>query len=113
MNGKVVLVIVGAGVLLVGLVIGLVPLSAEGANCGSALRASDDAFVSDLVGTMSGGFGTEGAAAACDSLRSIVRIPVIALMLIGGGLGIGGGIAYNPMILGITSKQDQTGSRTR
>lgn len=74
-----VLLIVGGALLGIGLLIGLLPVSADGASCGSALVASDDAVVSALAG-----LGSFGAAEACDSLRSLLMIPAVVLMVAGG-----------------------------
>lgn len=83
-----VLGLIAAGLLLAGLAIGLIPVSSSGVNCGSAFIASDDAHVADLVGTMSGGLGTQGAAASCDSLRSLVAIPAWVFLGLGATAGV-------------------------
>lgn len=87
MEARKILGLIGGLLILVALVIGFIPVSSQGANCGSAFVKSDDAFVSDLVGTMAGGYGTVNAEGACDGLRSIILIPVAALLVIGGALG--------------------------
>ena len=75
---------IGAALLLVGLVVGLMPVSRGGVSCGSAYHASGDANVSDLASTLGGGAVTN-TADDCDSLRSILRIPSVVLLL-GGGI---------------------------
>ena len=77
--------------LAVGLLVGLMPLSAQGVSCGSAFRGSNAASVSDLTGSLGGGaaFGTIGASASCDDKRSTVRLFAVPLMVIGLGVGVG------------------------
>lgn len=49
------LLVLGGTLLGVGLVLGLVPVKADGVTCGTALTGqTDDAFVSDLTASMMG-----------------------------------------------------------
>lgn len=89
MNGKTVTALAGGGLLILGLVIGLIPLSAAGSTCGSAFSGANQHSLA-----------FNGALAACESLRSAVRLAAIAVMLIGGGVGLGGLIAAHPEIVG-------------
>lgn len=75
---------VGLAVLAVGVLVGLIPVSSGGSSCGSAFFGSDDAYVSDLVDSFSGISGS--SAESCDGLRSVIRVPAIVLLVIGGGL---------------------------
>jgi hypothetical protein len=75
------------------LVAGLMPVTSQGENCGSAFIASRDASVADLTQALMGRDGD--AAASCEDLRSILRIPAIIMLgisvitLIGSGLASG------------------------
>lgn len=94
MNHK--LIWAGIAVLAAGLLTGFLPLRAHGTSCGSAFVASDDATVADLStairrdqqGLPVEGSGT-GVSDSCDSMRSLVRIPAIVLLALGGGLAAG------------------------
>lgn len=72
---------IAAALLLATVIVGFAPVRAEGVNCGSAFHGTDDAAVADLGSTLSGSLGpatnTQGA---CDSLRSIIRIPALLLL---------------------------------
>ncbi|GAB3404445.1 hypothetical protein [Flindersiella endophytica] len=74
---------IGAVLLFVGLLVGLIPVSAEGVNCGSAFAESRDPAVADLASTLSGMGPVTNTEGACESLRSVVRIPAIALIMLG------------------------------
>lgn len=87
MSAQKVLGLICGLMLAAGLVAGFVPVSSQGANCGSAFHKSDDADVSDLTNTMTG-YGSTSAADSCDSLRSVVRIPALALIGVGLVLGL-------------------------
>lgn len=89
---KQVLGLIGAALFVAGLIIGLVPVSSSGTNCGSVFVASDDAEVHDVVDAMRGGDGFRigGVAGACDDQRALIRVPTIALMVVGGALALVG-----------------------
>ncbi|OPG13875.1 hypothetical protein [Microbispora sp. GKU 823] len=74
--------IIALVLLAVGLVVGFMPVSYQGVNCGSAFAASGDALVSDL---------TEGTrvASSCDDARGLLRLPAYALV----GVGLVGFVA--------------------
>lgn len=83
------------------LVIGLTPVSVQGVgslgvsesvNCGSAFVKSDDAFGADIGASFSNIRGT--AQADCESLRSLVRIPAIVALVLGGGALLVAAVAY-------------------
>lgn len=74
----------GGLLLLVGLVLGFVPVSAGGSSCGSAFVASDSALADDYSAVLSGGSLNDATRAAdCDSARSMWRVPALALSLPG------------------------------
>ncbi|MEV8638090.1 hypothetical protein AB0395_41205 [Streptosporangium sp. NPDC051023] len=75
-------VIIGAGAL-----VGLIPVTSEGVNCGSAFVKSNDALVSDLTQSMSG--KSTDTVSACTDLRSLIRIPALVLLL-GGMVALAG-----------------------
>lgn len=79
---------VGAALFAVGLLVGFIPTSAGGASCGSAFIATDDAFGADLYGSMTG--GSVDHQVLCSDRRSLLRVPAIGLILVGGGLGAAG-----------------------
>jgi uncharacterized membrane protein len=78
--------LIGLAVVGLGLLIGLaVPIHADGVKCGTALRATDDAYVSDLAGTFAGARGfTDNAVAACDSARNTPKVLVWVIIGLGG-----------------------------
>ncbi|WP_327048968.1 hypothetical protein OG320_14435 [Microbispora sp. NBC_01189] len=71
-----------AFVLIVsGLLTGMLPVTAQGQECGSAFRES--ALSSDETQTLS--YGTQQElTASCDDVRNLVRIPAIVLLVAGG-----------------------------
>lgn len=92
-----VLSVLAAVLFGLGVVVGLVPVSAGGTSCGAGFWPSDDARVQDFTNAMIadsqgtsmqdfGGIG--GAAAACTDLLSVVRIPAFALIVVSAGVGI-------------------------
>jgi hypothetical protein len=91
-----VLLIAGLCLLAGGVLLGFLPVSSSGVNCGSAFVASDDPFVTELRKLL-GGFGPDGdVQAACDSLRQTMRISALVLLVVGAGLAIGSGFAPGP-----------------
>ncbi len=64
-----------------GLAAGLMPVSSQGENCGSAFIESRDASVADLAEALMG--RDSDAAETCEDLRGILRIPAIILLGIG------------------------------
>jgi len=90
MDARRVLVVLGVVALIAGAVIGFLPIKVDGVKCGSAFISSDDAHVAALSDAMSGGqIGSASAEGDCDSKRSDWRIPAIALLVVGAGLGVG------------------------
>lgn len=92
------LIWVGIVLLAAGLITGFVPVSTHGASCGSAFHGSRDATVADYSRAIEWdqrglGVPADGSLSAvsdaCDSLRSVVRIPALVLTVIGGGPQIG------------------------
>jgi hypothetical protein len=90
-QGRLLLGWLSAIVLIVGFFVGFLPTSSGGVACGSAFIESDEAEVADIrdairadqLGTT---LDTVGAkAAACEDRRSLLRVPAIALMVLGGG----------------------------
>jgi hypothetical protein len=67
MNAHRVLGLIGRLLVVCGLVVGFVPLSSEGASCGSVFTRSGDAYVT----------------ASCESLGTLVMIPAVVLPVIG------------------------------
>ena len=77
-----------------GVVVGLVPVSARGTSCGAAFWPSSDARVQDFTNAIiadsqriplrDGG----GVEAACTDLLSVVRVPALALIAVSAGVGI-------------------------
>ena len=100
------LVTVGAVLLLAGLVLGFVPLSAGGVGCGSAFNPSDDAFVSDLADSMAGNEGE--AIAGCDDQRGDYRPVALALSFFGLGL-LDAGVAAVGSARGAVAAADSPG----
>jgi hypothetical protein len=84
MSGKGVLMLLGGVLLLAGIVLGFVLVRADGVSCGSALRGSDAAYVSDLVDSFSNNVGS--ATDDCDAKRSTYRPIVWSLFAAGGVL---------------------------
>ncbi len=78
--------LVGLAVIGLGLLVGLaVPIHAEGVKCGTALRKTNDAYVSDLAGTFAGARGfTDNAVGACDSARNTPKVLVWVIIGLGG-----------------------------
>lgn len=81
-------IVLGAGALT-----GFIPVSSQGANCGSAFVESRDASVSDLTDAFMGQSGN--AAETCKDLRSIVRIPALVLLGVGLVVWISSGLVTN------------------
>lgn len=82
---------IGALVLGVGLLVGFVPTSTRGVSCGSAFVGSDAAAVADFGNTLVGGtLSPDGDLMAmenaCSDRRSVLRIPALALLVIGAGV---------------------------
>lgn len=67
---------VGGCLLVVGLVVGLVPVSWGGTSCGAVMRPEDDLFLGLTAG--------RSVADGCDSLLSVVALPLWGLL----GLGV-------------------------
>lgn len=84
---KTVLVWLAGGMLLAGVVLGFLPVNSGEYHCGSAFNASNDVASKELGSTLSGGvdYGPQDCAGA----RSDARALPVALLLIGGALGIG------------------------
>ena len=80
---------VGVCLLVVGLVVGLVPVSSGGVSCGSAFVGSNEAYVRDLTSTLDSDGVSTNLAGDCGSLRSVLRIPAVALLALG-VLALGG-----------------------
>lgn len=78
---------VALALLAVGVVLGLVPRSAGGVNCGSALRSSGAATVADLIGE-----GGGDVRARCEDARSAMRAPTLGLLVGGGVLMLGAAV---------------------
>ena len=75
---------VGAVQLLVGLVLGFVPQSADGIRCGNAFAASESR--SDQLRE------DPGAMTPCDDKRHNYLIVAVTLSIVGGALALGGGL---------------------
>jgi hypothetical protein len=85
MSARRVVMLLGGVMLLAGLVLGLVPLSAGGVSCGSAFEASDDAEVADLGGSYPDVLeGRSPHEDACDDRRSIFQPIALTLLIVGG-----------------------------
>lgn len=86
-----VLALVSVALLLVGTLLGLLPTSVGGVNCGSAFVSSDDAGVkdfSDAINADRSGVFLDGSltttADACAGARSGRLTPAIILLVLGG-----------------------------
>jgi hypothetical protein len=77
--------VIAAILLGVGALVGFIPVTSQGVNCGSALVESSAARVADYANAFGGRL--TGHAASCKDLRSILRIPAI-ILLVGGGIGL-------------------------
>ncbi|WP_433225561.1 hypothetical protein [Actinomadura formosensis] len=92
------LLIVGLAMFAGGIAVGCAPLRSHGVGCGSAVRGTSEAEVSDFRHAMERdqrGLGLPGgsltaASEGCDSLRRVVRYPAVVLLLGGTGLAVGG-----------------------
>ncbi|GAA0853497.1 hypothetical protein GCM10009525_83330 [Streptosporangium amethystogenes subsp. fukuiense] len=73
--------VIAAALIGAGAFAGFIPVTSQGANCGSAFVESDNAFVSDLTDSMFG--RSSDAQSTCRDLRGILKIP--AFILLGGG----------------------------
>ena len=80
-RGGLSLVGAGAAMLLIGLLLGLLPLTADGVDCGSGFYASEDAFLSDLTDSLAGKQGT--AIATCDAERGTRQLIAGTLIVLG------------------------------
>ncbi|WP_157253216.1 hypothetical protein [Nonomuraea typhae] len=83
------LMIVAVVLLGVGAIVGFVPVSSQGVNCGSAFVESRDARVNDLTNALLSENGQSlsgrvNAAAGCSDLRNLLRIP--GFILVGAGV---------------------------
>lgn len=82
-----------AGLILAGLVVGFVPISSGLVSCGTAFVATDDAQVADLGSTLGGSTGLTDHTGDCASKRGLLRIPAIALLVLGVAAGVGAVVA--------------------
>lgn len=76
-----------------GVVVGLVPVSARGTSCGAGFWPTDDARVQEYTDAMIADslripLRDSGVEEACTDLLSVVRIPAFALIVVGAGLGV-------------------------
>lgn len=85
------LLILGGTLFGVGLILGLVPMSQSGANCGSAFIASTDATVADYTNVLTGQ-GMSDIAGQCSDALSGRRGLALAVTIPGAVLLIGGGV---------------------
>lgn len=78
---------IGAAILAVGLLVGFMPTSAIGVNCGSVFVASRDAAVADFSDTLLGSQPRTGmlggVSAACDDKRGDRRTLVTVILAVG------------------------------
>jgi hypothetical protein len=79
--------LVGAALLVGGLVFGLTPLSSQGTSCGSAFAPRFEQTLTPPPGD-------------CDALRSVTRAPALALALVGAGLLVVGSVGRQRTVLG-------------
>lgn len=94
-----ILIVAGLALFAAGLVLGFLPKTAAGVNCGSAFHASTDAQVADFGATLTGSFAVPplgGYAAACADARSGAKAPAVGLLVVGGVLAAAGGVAALP-----------------
>jgi hypothetical protein len=89
--------IIGGCLLAAGLLLGFLPVKADGISCGTALTGqSNDAEVSDLTNAMIGLPGTNTKVACADSLSSrkatsfAIGVPGMLLLAVGGWLVMAG-----------------------
>jgi hypothetical protein len=80
----------GLAVLVVGLLIGFLPTSTGGASCGSAFVASTAAREADFADALAGGDAIADRVNTCEDRRALLRIPAVALIAVGAGLGFAG-----------------------
>lgn len=73
----------GAGLFLVGLLVAFMPVSAAGQSCGSVLSPSVG------VPRVISGEVVWSTPAACDTLLSLIQIPVAVLLISGAALVLG------------------------
>lgn len=78
-----------AGLILAGLVVGFAPINSGLVSCGSAFIGTNDAQVSDLSSTLGGSTGLTDHMGDCASKRGMLRIPAIALLVLGAAAGAG------------------------
>ncbi|MER7505281.1 hypothetical protein AB0L05_17215 [Nonomuraea pusilla] len=83
------LVIVALALIGAGLLVGFIPVSSQGVNCGSAFAASKDARIADFTHAISAdsrGVSLESLSPveyACTDLRGVVRMPALVLLFAG------------------------------
>lgn len=82
-SGGVALVWCGLAALVVGLVVGFLPTAAGGVSCGSAFVATTAARETDYLDALQGTTTTRGS--TCEDRRALLRIPAVALILVGAG----------------------------
>lgn len=85
----------GTATLAAGLIIGFAPVSSHGSSCGSPYLAATSDTASPEAQALD----------YCDEVRSLARVPAIALTIIGGGIALAA-------VAGSRSDVDLTGHRT-
>jgi len=78
------LTIAGAITSVVGLIIGLFPLSYEGVKCGRAFFGTDDAAVAEFGATLSGStIPMWDYQDGCEAVRRTLLLPAVIVLLVG------------------------------
>ncbi|WP_346050235.1 hypothetical protein [Actinomadura chokoriensis] len=79
--------LVGAALLVAGLIFGFTPLSSQGTSCGSAFAPRSEQTLTPPPGD-------------CDAVRSVTRALASALALVGAGLLVVGSVGRQRTVLG-------------
>lgn len=97
MTTRAAVVLAGLALAAAGLVLGLIPQSTAGVSCGSAFHRTDKAETADLTAAIlaDNGGPQPGPSVAdrCDDATTSRRIPAIVLLVVGGVLAAGAGLA--------------------
>lgn len=88
--------IAAAALLVIGALLGFMPLSSSGVSCGSAFAESHAAATHDLANAL-GGVETN-ASGSCDDKLGLTRYSAIVLLLGGAGVGLGALVAHGNAI---------------
>jgi hypothetical protein len=81
---------IAAALIGVGALVGFIPVTSQGASCGSAFVQDNGASVLDLTEAMRG--RSSGARATCTDMRSLIRIPALVFIVGGAAVLVAAGV---------------------